>query len=192
MPDALSVTYHASTAFSTSRPRTSPNLVSPRSLRQAAQERPEVPPLLETTRHAILRFREDSDGVEIALTSPNAGACIRRHHYAPSTIKTQITSCRVCDPLRTVLAGEDVELRTRTYRRESESTARCTYHVWEWHCKHGFVLILFRSKCPDARACLQKLVLPTMANVSDKVDFRLSFIGKYVDSLVMILPPSQI
>jgi hypothetical protein len=37
-----------------------------------------------------------------------------------------------------------------------------------------------RSKCPDARACLQKLVLPTMANVSDEVDFRLSFIGKYV------------
>lgn len=37
-----------------------------------------------------------------------------------------------------------------------------------------------RSKCPDARACLQKLVMPTMANISDKVDFRLSFIGQYV------------
>lgn len=34
------------------------------------------------------------------------------------------------------------------------------------------------SKCPDARDCLQKLVVPAMANVSDKVDFRLSFIGK--------------
>ncbi|KAF2473988.1 uncharacterized protein BDR25DRAFT_257074 [Lindgomyces ingoldianus] len=34
------------------------------------------------------------------------------------------------------------------------------------------------SKCPDARDCLQKLVLPAMQNVSDKVDFRLSFIGK--------------
>ncbi|KAF1955861.1 hypothetical protein CC80DRAFT_516760 [Byssothecium circinans] len=34
------------------------------------------------------------------------------------------------------------------------------------------------SKCPDARDCLEKLVVPTMANVSDKVDFRLSFIGK--------------
>ncbi|KAG9194710.1 hypothetical protein G6011_04745 [Alternaria panax] len=33
------------------------------------------------------------------------------------------------------------------------------------------------SKCPDARDCLQKLVLPAMANVSDKVDFRLSMIG---------------
>ncbi|KAF2265730.1 hypothetical protein CC78DRAFT_542975 [Lojkania enalia] len=34
------------------------------------------------------------------------------------------------------------------------------------------------SKCPDARDCLQELVVPSMANVSDKVDFRLSFIGK--------------
>ncbi|KAF1846572.1 uncharacterized protein K460DRAFT_282487 [Cucurbitaria berberidis CBS 394.84] len=33
------------------------------------------------------------------------------------------------------------------------------------------------SKCPDARDCLKKLVVPTMSNVSDKVDFRLSFIG---------------
>ena len=34
------------------------------------------------------------------------------------------------------------------------------------------------SKCPDARDCLQKFVLPAMEKVSDKVDFRLSFIGK--------------
>jgi hypothetical protein len=38
------------------------------------------------------------------------------------------------------------------------------------------------SKCPDARDCLKKLVLPAMANVSDKVDFRLSMIGRYVAS----------
>ncbi|KAF2708953.1 hypothetical protein K504DRAFT_433665 [Pleomassaria siparia CBS 279.74] len=37
------------------------------------------------------------------------------------------------------------------------------------------------SKCPDARDCLQNLVLPAMQNVSDKVDFRLSFIGKTTD-----------
>jgi len=33
------------------------------------------------------------------------------------------------------------------------------------------------SKCPDARDCLQMLVLPTMANVSSKVNFTLSYIG---------------
>ncbi|KAK2736476.1 hypothetical protein FQN57_000732 [Myotisia sp. PD_48] len=33
------------------------------------------------------------------------------------------------------------------------------------------------SKCPDAQACLQKLIVPTMEKVSDKVDFRISFIG---------------
>ena len=42
--------------------------------------------------------------------------------------------------------------------------------------------IFVMSKCPDARDCLKKLVLPAMANVSDKVDFRLSMIGRYVAS----------
>lgn len=34
------------------------------------------------------------------------------------------------------------------------------------------------SKCPDARDCLQQLVVPAMAQVSDKVNFKLSYIGK--------------
>lgn len=34
------------------------------------------------------------------------------------------------------------------------------------------------SKCPDARDCLQQLVVPVMARVSDKVNFTLSYIGK--------------
>lgn len=34
------------------------------------------------------------------------------------------------------------------------------------------------SKCPDARDCLQQLVVPVMAQVSDKVNFTLSYIGK--------------
>ncbi|KAK4941789.1 hypothetical protein LTR10_018393 [Elasticomyces elasticus] len=33
------------------------------------------------------------------------------------------------------------------------------------------------SKCPDARDCLKELVVPTMVEVSDKVDFTMSFIG---------------
>ncbi|KAJ5803174.1 Gamma interferon inducible lysosomal thiol reductase GILT [Penicillium pulvis] len=33
------------------------------------------------------------------------------------------------------------------------------------------------SKCPDAQGCLQKLILPAMEQISDKVDFRLSFIA---------------
>ncbi|KAF9694558.1 hypothetical protein EKO04_007332 [Ascochyta lentis] len=55
-----------------------------------------------------------------------------------------------------------------------------------WSCEHEHLDLKARvpldvhimSKCPDARACLQKLVVPTMANVSDKIDFRLSFIGQ--------------
>lgn len=34
------------------------------------------------------------------------------------------------------------------------------------------------SKCPDAQVCLQKLVLPAMEQISDNVDFRLSFIAR--------------
>ncbi|KAL1597785.1 hypothetical protein SLS60_008272 [Paraconiothyrium brasiliense] len=37
------------------------------------------------------------------------------------------------------------------------------------------------SKCPDARDCIEELIVPTMANVSDKVDFKLSYIGKTTD-----------
>ena len=33
------------------------------------------------------------------------------------------------------------------------------------------------SRCPDARDCLQDLIVPAMENVSDKVLFNLSFIG---------------
>ena len=38
------------------------------------------------------------------------------------------------------------------------------------------------SKCPDAQRCIQQLVIPAMEKISDKVDFRLSFIGRYVMS----------
>ena len=36
------------------------------------------------------------------------------------------------------------------------------------------------SKCPDAKDCLHDMILPTMQNVSDKVDFTLSYIGTQV------------
>lgn len=39
------------------------------------------------------------------------------------------------------------------------------------------------SKCPDAKVCLQELVLPAMQRVVEKVDFTLSFIGTYVSHL---------
>ena len=34
------------------------------------------------------------------------------------------------------------------------------------------------SKCPDARDCLRDLVVPAMESIAEKVDFRLSFIGR--------------
>ena len=41
------------------------------------------------------------------------------------------------------------------------------------------------SKCPDAQECLQDLVLPAMEQISDKVDFQLSFIARQVAFLVI-------
>ncbi|OAX78298.1 hypothetical protein ACJ72_07396 [Emergomyces africanus] len=38
------------------------------------------------------------------------------------------------------------------------------------------------SKCPDAHYCLENLIVPTMVQVHDKVDFRLSFIGSESDN----------
>ena len=38
------------------------------------------------------------------------------------------------------------------------------------------------SKCPDAKTCLQDLVVPAMERVVEKVDFRLSYIGKVDES----------
>ncbi|KAF2861831.1 hypothetical protein K470DRAFT_256672 [Piedraia hortae CBS 480.64] len=37
--------------------------------------------------------------------------------------------------------------------------------------------IYIMSKCPDARDCMQMLILPTMQNVSDIIDLNLSYIG---------------
>jgi hypothetical protein len=36
------------------------------------------------------------------------------------------------------------------------------------------------SKCPDAKDALELLVLPVMQRVHDKVNFTLSYIGRYV------------
>ncbi|KAF2855770.1 hypothetical protein T440DRAFT_440329 [Plenodomus tracheiphilus IPT5] len=54
-----------------------------------------------------------------------------------------------------------------------------------WNCDHEHLEkdtkvpleIHIMSKCPDARDCMKKLVVPTMAEVADKVNFTLSFIG---------------
>jgi hypothetical protein len=47
------------------------------------------------------------------------------------------------------------------------------------------------SRCPDARDCLQKLVVPTYWQVKDKVDFRISYVGEYVTSQIIICQPCR-
>ncbi|KAK5199776.1 hypothetical protein LTR99_004571 [Exophiala xenobiotica] len=47
------------------------------------------------------------------------------------------------------------------------------------------------SKCPDARDCLQELILPTMVEVSDKVNFTMSFIGSPRSPAFSIDPDSD-
>lgn len=45
------------------------------------------------------------------------------------------------------------------------------------------------SKCPDAKDCLHDMILPAMQNVSHKVDFKLSYIGEYVQHNGSDSPP---
>lgn len=48
------------------------------------------------------------------------------------------------------------------------------------------------SKCPDARDCLHDLVLPAMVNISNYVDFRLSYIGNTTeDGVTCMHGPSE-
>jgi hypothetical protein len=44
------------------------------------------------------------------------------------------------------------------------------------------------SKCPDAAACLKDLVVPAMVKVSDKVNFTLSYIGRYGPDIISESP----
>ena len=47
-----------------------------------------------------------------------------------------------------------------------------------WHLQQRVPLEAhIMSKCPDAKDCLHDMILPAMQNISDKVDFRLSYIG---------------
>lgn len=79
--------------------------------------------------------------------------------------------------------------RTHTTRLRVAALAILLSLFWlvrTWNCEHKHLGMATKvpldvhimSKCPDARDCLKKLVLPVMSNVSEKVDFRLSFIGR--------------
>lgn len=65
-----------------------------------------------------------------------------------------------------------------------------------WNCDHEHLEqdakipleVHIMSKCPDARDCMEKLVLPTMSQVADKVNFTMSFIGTYVSPLPSSIP----
>ncbi|KAF1936480.1 hypothetical protein EJ02DRAFT_459503 [Clathrospora elynae] len=90
-----------------------------------------------------------------------------------------------------VYAIKEVIMARRCYRSRFQVTAVVVlislfWLARTWNCEHEHLEVDIKvpldvhimSKCPDARDCLKKLVLPTMADVSDKVDFRLSFIGR--------------
>ena len=52
---------------------------------------------------------------------------------------------------------------------------------YTWHVPDKVALEAhIMSKCPDAKDCLHDMILPAMQNISDKVDFKLSYIGTYV------------
>ncbi|KAL1957408.1 hypothetical protein VTO42DRAFT_6088 [Malbranchea cinnamomea] len=67
--------------------------------------------------------------------------------------------------IHTGLKNEQERLHQQTPLDEPPSSARVPL---EAH---------IMSKCPDARDCMQQLVVPSMEQIDHKVDFRLSFIG---------------
>ncbi|KAJ5279176.1 hypothetical protein N7478_004548 [Penicillium angulare] len=73
----------------------------------------------------------------------------------------------------TELAMEDTE---ETYTQIYENGAQFNMNAFDEQTKVPLEAHIM-SKCPDAQACLHKLVLPAMEKISDKVDFQLSFIA---------------
>ncbi|KAM3506953.1 hypothetical protein MY10362_002073 [Beauveria mimosiformis] len=74
-----------------------------------------------------------------------------------------------------LLSGYDVDVRGRFDRLSREATSAATKAVG---CTRKVPLeVHIMSKCPDAKAALQQLVVPAMQQVHDKVDFKLSFIA---------------
>ncbi|KAJ5952633.1 uncharacterized protein N7479_011046 [Penicillium vulpinum] len=67
-----------------------------------------------------------------------------------------------------VQEGDDTYLQLGRFASDAHRTLEQTKIPLEAH---------IMSKCPDAQDCLQKLVLPAMEKISDKVDFKLSFIA---------------
>jgi hypothetical protein len=72
-----------------------------------------------------------------------------------------------------------------SYRRGRSSTTRppqpeAETAIMEKNATKVALEAHIMSKCPDAKACLEKLIVPAMVQISDKVNFQLSYIGRSV------------
>jgi hypothetical protein len=61
-------------------------------------------------------------------------------------------------------------------QRTTEDEASQTSN--ENNTSHVVLEAFIMSKCPDARACIQELVVPAMEKLSDKIEFEMDFIGR--------------
>ncbi|KAM3439004.1 hypothetical protein NHJ13734_003939 [Beauveria thailandica] len=84
-----------------------------------------------------------------------------------------------------LLSSYDVDVRGRLDLLSREATSAAAKAVVSTRKVPLEVHIM--SKCPDAKAALQELIVPAMEQVYDKVDFKLSFIAQY-DSLSIRAP----
>ncbi|KAH7395057.1 hypothetical protein DE146DRAFT_658978 [Phaeosphaeria sp. MPI-PUGE-AT-0046c] len=92
-----------------------------------------------------------------------------------------------------VVNVDEAKMRQKRRSRFQAAAAVILFAIFwlarTWSCEHEHnevdtkvpLEVHIMSKCPDARDCLKKLVVPAMSDVSDKVDFKLSFIGKLTD-----------
>ncbi|KAJ6113524.1 hypothetical protein N7523_006841 [Penicillium sp. IBT 18751x] len=95
--------------------------------------------------------------IKLAPTTEISHGCMK--HHAPGSTGSEIPQS---------WAPDTPDQTWEEYNKQPQTDLADTRIPLEAH---------IMSKCPDAQVCLQKLVLPAMEQISDKVDFKLSFIA---------------
>ncbi|KAJ5636395.1 uncharacterized protein N7484_009708 [Penicillium longicatenatum] len=98
----------------------------------------------------------------------------------PRPTQCMSPACAPCDTYKCLAPGQITDDSTGVATmNENEQAGIHQYPVTSEMNKSTRVPLEahIMSKCPDAQGCLQKLVLPAMEQISDKVDFKLSFIA---------------
>ena len=149
----------------------------------------------EATRlHEILKqkaqdWREANDAYQKAWVKTKQGKWVKRINAIVLTIVGGFSIFMVCSLMGLIVYAawfdpDEIPIRNGTSHGHShghghEYGYNGGMHGWKTNGKIPLEVHIM-SKCPDSRDCLRDLVLPAMQNVSNEVDFKLSYIGTRV------------